>query len=419
MYKKIGLSAAIFSTLLVTAQQKSALFIGNSYTGVNNLPIMTKDLAFSLGDTLIIDSNTPGGTTFNSHSTNSTTLSKINQQAWDYVILQAQSQEPSFPPAQVASQTYPYAESLVNAINNNNPCTVPLFYMTWGRENGDSQNCSSYPVICTYDGMQSRLRESYLEMGDDNNAEVSPVGATWKWVRDNYPTIGLYSADESHPSIYGSYLAACVHYTSIYRKSPVGASYISGLSAADALILQQAAQNVVLDSLDIWGIGRRDAVADFTIDFPSSANLMEGLTNNSSTTGAQYIWNWGDGTIDTTNNYNSTHIFGASGAYAITLTVDDGCTIAQSTDTVEVIAMSIDRLESLEFNVYQTEHNIELKFNQSNAKTIKMFDGSGKLIFSDKTSAQRKNYVSNYKTGLYIVVVTQNGVSNYKKIIIN
>ncbi|MFT5600168.1 MAG: hypothetical protein ACI9N1_000402, partial [Flavobacteriales bacterium] len=248
MYKKIGLSAAIFSTLLVTAQQKSALFIGNSYTGVNNLPIMTKDLAFSLGDTLIIDSNTPGGTTFNSHSTNSTTLSKINQQAWDYVILQAQSQEPSFPPAQVASQTYPYAESLVNAINNNNPCTVPLFYMTWGRENGDSQNCSSYPVICTYDGMQSRLRESYLEMGDDNNAEVSPVGATWKWVRDNYPTIGLYSADESHPSIYGSYLAACVHYTSIYRKSPVGASYISGLSAADALILQQAAQNVVLDS---------------------------------------------------------------------------------------------------------------------------------------------------------------------------
>jgi hypothetical protein len=49
--------------LSLISQTKSALFIGNSYTGVNNLPTMTKDLALSLEDTLVIDSNTPGGTT--------------------------------------------------------------------------------------------------------------------------------------------------------------------------------------------------------------------------------------------------------------------------------------------------------------------------------------------------------------------
>ena len=114
-----NLSIQLFLSLLCISaysQTKSVLFIGNSYTGVNNLPVMTKDLALSLQDTLIIDSNTPGGTTFNSHTSNSTSLAKIAQGNWDYVILQAQSQEPSFPPAQVASQTYPYAAILVDSI---------------------------------------------------------------------------------------------------------------------------------------------------------------------------------------------------------------------------------------------------------------------------------------------------------------
>jgi PKD repeat protein len=416
-HKTVLLLATLF-TISTLAQQKTALFIGNSYTGVNNLPILTQDLALSLGDTLIVDSNTPGGTTFNSHSTNATTLSKINQQDWDYVILQAQSQEPSFPPSQVASQTYPYAQSLVTAINNNNICTTPLFYMTWGRENGDSQNCTSYPVICTYDGMQSRLRESYLEMADDNNAEVSPVGATWKWVRDNHPTINLYTSDESHPSIYGSYLAACVHYTSMYKKSPVGAAYISSLSAADALILQQAAKIVVLDSLDTWGIGKNDVVADFTIDFPSSANFMEAYALNNSTAGAQYIWNWGDGTIDTTTNYNFIHVYTTPGTYLVTLTVDDGCTSTEKTVSVEVISMSIETASQIEFEIYQSEQNLSISFANYGEKELKMYDSGGKLIFSDIVVGHRKDFVLNYKTGTYIIIVTKNGISNYKKIII-
>ena len=92
---------------------KDVLFVGNSYTYGNNLPDLIKQIALSFGDTLIHDSSTPGGANFNAHSTNAQTIAKINQQQWDYVVLQAQSQEPSFSPGQVASQTYPYAETLV------------------------------------------------------------------------------------------------------------------------------------------------------------------------------------------------------------------------------------------------------------------------------------------------------------------
>ena len=34
-----------------------------------------------------------------------------------FVVIQAQSQEPSFPPSQVATQTYPYAQILVDSLS--------------------------------------------------------------------------------------------------------------------------------------------------------------------------------------------------------------------------------------------------------------------------------------------------------------
>jgi hypothetical protein len=92
------------------SQQTKVLFIGNSYTGVNDLPNMFKNLALSMGDSVTIDSNTPGGFTFNQHSTNATTLQKIQQGNWDFIIVQGQSQEPAFPPSQVSTQTYPFVK---------------------------------------------------------------------------------------------------------------------------------------------------------------------------------------------------------------------------------------------------------------------------------------------------------------------
>ena len=58
---------------------------------------MISEIALSFGDTVNYDSNTPGGCTLQGHTINSTSLSKISQQSWDFVVIQAQSQEPSFP----------------------------------------------------------------------------------------------------------------------------------------------------------------------------------------------------------------------------------------------------------------------------------------------------------------------------------
>ena len=166
----------LFVPNIMLTQSIDILFIGNSYTYADNMPQMISNIALSFGDTLNFQTSTFGGATFNSHSSNVSTIDKISQKNWDYLVLQAQSQEPSFSPAQVANDVYSYAQILIDSITSNSICTEPIFFMTLGRKYGDQQNCQFYPPVCTYLGMQNRLRESYLSMSFTSNATCAPVG---------------------------------------------------------------------------------------------------------------------------------------------------------------------------------------------------------------------------------------------------
>lgn len=245
-------------------QSKRALFIGNSYTYYNSLPAMVDSIARSFGDTLYSESSTPGGYTFQSHTTNANTQAKLKAGGWDVVILQEQSQRPSFPPSQVAMDVYPYAKMLVDTARAYSSCVTPMFYLTWGRENGDASNCPNYPPLCTYAGMQARLRTSYLEMAQLNNAEVAPVGAVWREIRDS-TNIDLYASDGSHPSMSGSYLAACTFYASIFHKSPIGGWSPSSLTTQEIADIQKQAAQTVFDSVATWQIDTVVPIQDFNV----------------------------------------------------------------------------------------------------------------------------------------------------------
>ncbi|MBR0072360.1 MAG: hypothetical protein IJP95_00850, partial [Bacteroidales bacterium] len=56
--------------LAVAQQNINVLFIGNSYTDVNNLPALIQQMGYSTGDTMTYQSNLPGGCTFSQHCTN-------------------------------------------------------------------------------------------------------------------------------------------------------------------------------------------------------------------------------------------------------------------------------------------------------------------------------------------------------------
>lgn len=317
----IILFLVIISARISSAEKRKILFLGNSYTYYNDLPNTLKQLALSLGDTLEVDSYTPGGASFQSLSNDANTLAKIQLPGWDYVVLQAQSQEPAFSPAQVQSDTYPFAKKLDSLIHISNPCAETIFYMTWGRKNGDAGNCAAYPPICTYEGMQQRLRESYLEMSNTNHATCSPVGVAWRTFRVAYPAVELYNPDESHPSVNGTYLAACTFYCSIYHKTTLGANYVlAGVAAADATNMQDIASNTVLDSIENWQQYGGIPVAAFT---PIANNLQVNFTNNSMRA-TIYEWDFGDlSPID--NTTNPTHTYATPGNYTVKLISKTAC----------------------------------------------------------------------------------------------
>ena len=352
--KNLFFYIVLFIANFTYAQSYDVLFIGNSYTYYNNLPEMISNIANDLGDTVNYDQNTPGGTSLYAHSQNQTTINKINQQNWDFVVLQDQSQRPSLSPSYVAASVYPYATQLVNLINSNYICSEPVFYMTWGRKYGDQTNCQSYPPVCTFLGMQERLRDSYLTMGLDNNASVSPVGIAFKNSISLDSTIDLYTSDNSHPSIYGSYLAACTFYSTIFKKSSVGCSYKpSAINQSDALFLQQVASSTVLDSMFVWNIFQ----AQF--DFNQNGNVFDFI--NKSSNFENCIWDFGDGNQST--DFNPTHTYLQNGVYDVILTIqtNSGC---------------LTEVYSLQVNVNSTQINEY----QENKKTIKSFNILGNQI---------------------------------------
>lgn len=249
--KKILLSLAILCTsLLVMAQEPpKVLFVGNSYTEVNNLPDLVEKVAKSTGRSLSHTANTPGGCTFSQHCTNQS-MTLIQQGGWDFVVLQEQSQFPSFPQSQVESQCFPYAQILANAVHSVG--ARPMFYMTWGRRDGDQQNAQVFPVLGTYEGMDSMLYERYMDMAVRNEASVCPVGRVWRHLRANRPDIELYQSDGSHPSMAGSYAAACSFFVMLFHADPAEITFEAELDPAVAEAVRQAVRTVVYDHYDRW-----------------------------------------------------------------------------------------------------------------------------------------------------------------------
>ena len=338
----------ILMLLVITAQGQDSLnvlFVGNSYTYFNNLPLLVSQVAASNGDYVTYNSSAPGGHTFQQHSTNTTTLSLIAQGNWDYVVLQEQSQLPSFPIGQVESDVYPYAKKLDSLIKVANPCAETVFYNTWGRKNGDASNCANLPVLCTYQGMDSLLQLRYGFMADTNNAILSPVAQVWRYLRTNYPTIELYNPDESHPSLAGSYVAACAFYTVILRKNPLQITFNAGLDSATAANIRLATKLIAFDNLADWHVGEYDPVADFYTE--QNGGFDNAYLINQSTGANEYQWYFNGALVSTDENYAYN---GPIDTLAITL-VAKRC-IWSDTFSVTILPVGLQELNSYQINIY-------------------------------------------------------------------
>ena len=100
---------------------------------------------------------TRGGLTLAGHVSGGS-LDTIRNGDWDVVVIQDQSQRPSFGPSYVYKYVLPDVIAIEEAIRSTNPCTLPLFFMTWGKRDGDKRNCKNGATsLCTFEGVQVPL----------------------------------------------------------------------------------------------------------------------------------------------------------------------------------------------------------------------------------------------------------------------
>jgi len=224
---------------------KNILFLGNSYTYFNDLPGMVRSLAAAAGVSASVSSVAPGGQTLGGHVSSS--MATVTSGDWDVVVIQDQSQRPSFPEGYVYHYIIPEAKTIVETIRAKNPCTLPVFFLTWGKRDGDSQNCAGGNYFCTFEGIQDRLTESYTTFAYLNQpAAVAPAGEAWRL----YSNRGaLFTGDGSHPSAQGTYLTACTMLETIWGISCTGNSY---QPVGDAATLQALASQVVSSREWAW-----------------------------------------------------------------------------------------------------------------------------------------------------------------------
>ena len=148
-----------------------------------------------------------------------------------------------------------------------------------------------------------------------NKALVSPVGAVWHYIRQHYPAIELYSADESHPSVSGTFAAAACFYSILFRKNPALCNFTAGLPAAEADNIRLTVKLVVFDSLTEWYTGKYDPKAAFSYN----QNQLNVNFQNNSQNADSFSWDFGDSQVSGLKNPD--HVYADSGSYRVRLTV--------------------------------------------------------------------------------------------------
>jgi hypothetical protein len=204
------------------------LFIGNSLTYTNNLPLMVRALADSAGaPPPQVDESTLPNFSLTDHLSEGTAARLIHSECWDYVVLQ---QGPSSL-GDSRTQLLDAVRRFARVIREQG--AVPAMFSVWP----SADRFADFP----------RAIESYRMAAESVDGVMLPAATAWleAWERD--PELDLYS-DGLHPSRQGSYVAALVIVGRLYGVDP--RSLPPGLSIrADGREVEMRFQPAVADVL--------------------------------------------------------------------------------------------------------------------------------------------------------------------------
>jgi hypothetical protein len=192
------------------------LFVGNSYTYVNNVPRLVEAIASSLlGPCVESAMIAIGGASLAGHWASDSVVPRIQGGRWTYVVLQDQSElgeawaingreRVGTSGAELAEFAGRFA-AVIKAAN-----AKPVLLSHWAPDGAPARD-------------QQVLDYAFTTAARATGSVLSPVGEAIKRFQSVLPSVTPYLRDGGHLSAAGSYLEALVLYSTLTDRSPVGA----------------------------------------------------------------------------------------------------------------------------------------------------------------------------------------------------
>jgi hypothetical protein len=195
------------------------LLVGNSYTRFNLLHMLIERIGESAGGPrLHIDVEARSGFSLRMHLKSHIALTKIRNGHYSHVVLQGHSLSAIDHPDELAED----AERFHDEIAASGSHTV--LYETWARKPNNSLY-RKHAQVHSFEDMVGRVDTTYSSIARHLGAGLAPVGGAFEraWRGDH--DLALWGADGSHPTLAGSYMAACVLYGAITGRDPQEADW--------------------------------------------------------------------------------------------------------------------------------------------------------------------------------------------------
>ena len=359
------------------------LFIGNSFTYFNDMPMMFDSIARSAGYKVKTQMYAPGGVSVGdtsqgtmAHMNNPVVYENIRSDHWDYVVLQDNQGRfvldyGVFPSSSLVIQGH---LQIRDSVVKNNPCAKMVWFTGWGMKNGLPPNGN------TGIEMIERIAANYRYLNDTAHQIIAPIGGTWKKIILMNPAFDLWSPDQTHPSVEGSFLTASLLYATIFRDFPQNSPFNSSLTTSTTSLLKQAAWETLNDSFPITNL----------------ASITPALVfqNNQLVSNIYSQYNWYQN-LQYLQGENSNILPVSSTGYYFLMASDTyGCKLKSLTQQINFQSQEeVTQQNNMMLfpNPASNELNVTFNFPVSEKMQFEVMDFSGKIVKKGKATLSQLN----------------------------
>lgn len=242
-------------------------WVGNSLTFVNDIPGVFKNLTAAANVTVLQKQVTNPGWLLEQHAANHSGFRAEmacdspdyfpGTSVYDYVVLQDQSQVAGggrvfdamtyqFPGVALGRALPLFASTFGPCIfgSTKEGSAQAVLYQTWGHLTGDKSNADLYPNFETMNQLTSlgyQMYHAQLQAQSPRPVLVARVGDVRAKIHAQYPAYHarLYNkGDDTHQSLLGAYLHACVFFRTLLPNFPLPDWAPANVSDADAALMR-------------------------------------------------------------------------------------------------------------------------------------------------------------------------------------